>query len=96
MATADSASDTPVEAARDELQSAVPEAARTLRTLLEADDERVRLRAAEAILDRAGLTKAQAYGLKQAQVQVGGGERSGSGITRTDPLEDDDDIDALL
>lgn len=47
----------PVEDARDELQAAVPEAAATLRNLLDAEDERVQIRAAEAILDRAGVTK---------------------------------------
>ena len=59
MATAetDTATEqTPVEDARDELQSAVPEAAETLRGLLDAEDERVQIRAAEAILDRAGIT----------------------------------------
>jgi hypothetical protein len=94
MATADSATDaTPVEDARDELQDSVPKAARTLRDLLDAEDERVQIRAAEAILDRAGLTKAKSYGTKQAQVQIGGGERTGAGIKRTDPLEDPDDTD---
>jgi len=96
MATAESdpaTEQSPVEEARDELQSAVPDAAETLRDLLEADDERVRIRAAEAILDRAGLTKADKYSTKQAQVQIGGGERSGRGINRTDPLGDADDSD---
>ena len=97
MATAetDTATEqTPVEDARDELQSAVPKAAETLRDLLDAEDERVQIRAAEAILDRAGLTKAkmQSSAIK-AQTQVGGGEREGSGIGKTDPLEDSDDAD---
>jgi len=82
---------TPVEDARDQLQSAVPDAAETLGDLLDADDERVQIRAAEAILDRAGLTKADKYATKQAQVQIGGGERTGRGISRTDPLEEPDD-----
>jgi hypothetical protein len=97
MATADSTTDaTPVEDARDELQDSVPKAARTLRDLLDAEDERVQIRAAEAILDRAGLTKAQSYGTKQAQVEIGGGEFSGAGINRTDPLGDPDDTDDLF
>jgi hypothetical protein len=97
MATADSATDaTPVEDARDELQDSVPKAARTLRDLLDAEDERVQIRAAEAILDRAGLTKAQSYGTKQAQVEIGGGEFSGAGINRTAPLEDPEDTDDLF
>lgn len=91
MSTTDSASDaTPVEDARDELQESVPKAARTLRDLLDAEDERIQIRAAEAILDRAGLTKAKGYSRTKAQVQVGGGEQSGEGVTRTDPLENGD------
>lgn len=97
MSTADSPGEpTPVEDARDELQDSVPKAARTLRDLLDAEDERVQIRAAEAILDRAGLTKAKSYGTKQAQVEIGGGERSGHGIHRTDPLEDSDDAGELF
>ena len=97
MSTAESSTDaSPVENARDELQDAVPKAAETLTDLLEAEDERVQIRAAEAILDRAGLTKAKAYGTKQAQVQIGGGERSGRGINRTDPLEDGEGRDELF
>lgn len=79
-----------VEQGRDELQDAIPEAAATLTDLLEAEDERVQIRAAEAILDRAGLTKAKTWSTKKAQVQVGGGERSGEGFMKTDPLEDGD------
>lgn len=99
MATADPDTDTeqtPVEDARDELQDAVPEAAETLRELVDAEDEWVQIRAAEAILDRAGLTKAkmQSSAIK-AQTQVGGGERPGSGIGRAEPLEDSDDGDIL-
>lgn len=96
MSTTDSPSDaTPVEDARDELQEAVPKAAETLRDLLDAEDERVQIRAAEAVLDRAGLTKAESYGRTQAQVEIGGGERSGRGINRTNPLEDDSDDELL-
>lgn len=92
MATTDSPADlAPVEDARDELQDAVPKAAETLTDLLDAEDERIRIRAAESILDRAGLTKAESWATRTAQVQVGGGERSGRGINRTDPLEDEDD-----
>ena len=92
---ADSDSDTPpaeppVEAARDALQAKVPTAAETLGELLEADDERVRIRAAEAILDRAGLTKAETWSNTKAQIQVGGGERP---TKYADPLESDTDDD---
>lgn len=83
MATAeaaDSDSDTPsIDVARDELQAAVPEAAETLRGMLDADDERIQLRAAEAILDRAGLSKAKATTTTAAKKQVGG-ESSNSEI----------------
>ena len=91
MSTTDAAELTPVEDARDELQDAVPEAAATLADLLDAEDERVQIRAAEAILDRAGLTKAETWSTTKAQVQIGGGERTGQGINRTDPLEDPED-----
>ena len=91
MSTTDSHADTaPVEDARDELQAAVPKAAETLKNLLDAEDERVQIRAAEAILDRAGLTKAKGYSRTKAQVQVGGGEQSGEGFMKTDPLENGD------
>lgn len=93
MTTADSSTDTtPVEAARDELQDSVPKAAETLADLLDAEDERVQIRAAEAILDRAGLTKSDKWSNRKAQVQIGGGERPEEGIGRTDPLEDPEDI----
>jgi hypothetical protein len=94
-ATAEDEDQTPVEDARDELQSAVPKAAETLNGLLDAEDERVQIRAAEAILDRAGLTKAQSYSRTKAQVQIGGGERESEGpsFRKTDPLEDDDGDD---
>jgi len=79
----------PVEAGRDKLQAAIPQAAGKLTELLEADDERVQIRAAEAILDRAGLTKAQSYSRVSAQVQVGGGVRDEkAGLTNAEPLED--------
>jgi hypothetical protein len=71
----------PVESARDELQDAVPEAAETLRDLLDADDERVQIRAAEAVLDRAGLTKAKKVSSHKAKDGVGGAEKNG-------PLDD--------
>ena len=44
----------PIDDARAELQAAVPGAAETIRELLDAEDERIQLRAAEAILDRGG------------------------------------------
>jgi len=97
MATADSTSDaTPVKGTRNELQDSVQEAARTLWGLLDAEDERGQFRAAEAIPDRAGLTKAQSYRTTQAQVEIGGAERSGTGIHRTDPLEDPEELRAFL
>jgi len=75
MATAETNDDpAATEKARDELQEAVPKAAATLTDLLEADDERVQIRAAEAILDRAGLSKAKAISYRTAQREVGGGD----------------------
>lgn len=88
MATADSPAEvSPVEDARDELQASIPKAAETLTDLLDAEDERVQIRAAEAILDRGGLTKADKYGTVDAQIQIGGGERPSR---YADPLEDDE------
>jgi hypothetical protein len=82
MATADSPDRTPpVENARDELRDAVPKAAETLTELLDADDERVQIRAAEAILDRAGLSKAKAVSHRTAKQDVGGARQNA-------PLED--------
>jgi vacuolar-type H+-ATPase subunit H len=65
---------TEIEEANDELRQAVPEAAATVRDLLDADDERVQLRAAQAILDRAGVTEADRRSVKPAQRDVGGKE----------------------
>lgn len=64
----------PVDDAREELQAAVPHAATTLHDLLDADDERVQIRAAEAILDRAGVTKAKRTSTTTAVREVGGEE----------------------
>lgn len=74
MATADAADDArpPVDDARDELQAAVPQAAATLAELLDAEDERIQIRAAEAILDRAGVTKAKRLSTTSAAEDVGG------------------------
>lgn len=82
MATAESpnGSAPATEQARDELQEAIPKAAETLTQLLDAEDERVQIRAAEAILDRAGLSKAKAVSHRAAQKEIGGGS------TREDPL----------
>lgn len=63
-----------LDGAREELRASIPEAAETVRDLLDADDERVRLRAAESILDRAGLSKASAPKAYKAQKSVGGEE----------------------
>lgn len=80
MASADTATDgPPVQRARGELNDAVPEAAETLRELLDADDERIQIRAAEAILDRAGVTKAKRITSHQAERDVGGRGDSGPG-----------------
>lgn len=89
MATSDSAVDSeqpPIDDARAELQSAVPEAAATIRELLDAEDERIQLRAAEAILDRAGLSKAKAATTGSAKQEIGG-EPSKYGPGSNDPLE---------
>lgn len=83
MSTADAADRPPVEDARDELQESVPEAAAKLRELLGAEDERVQIRAAEAILDRAGVTKAKRTSTTTAARDVGGESR-------------DDGLDELL
>lgn len=74
MATADSPGEShaPIDDARDELQEAVPQAAETLRELLDADDERVQIRAAEAILDRAGVTAATSTSTTTAREEIGG------------------------
>ena len=72
MATADTPDRPPVDTARDELQDAVPEAAATLRELLDAEDDRVRIRAAESILDRSGITKASQKTVTAAERDVGG------------------------
>jgi hypothetical protein len=84
MTTANKPSDAerpPVEDACDELQAAVPDAAATLRDLLDAEDERVQIRAAEAILDRAGLTKGRSTSATSAKREVGG-------ATKDDPFDD--------
>lgn len=85
MATTDATDRPPVEDARDELQAAIPEAAETLRELLEADDERVQIRAAEAILDRAGVTKGKRVSATSAAKDVGG-----------EPSTFDDPVDNLF
>jgi len=79
--TSSNAEQSPAEDARDELQDAVPQAAETLCDLLDAEDERVQIRAAEAILDRAGLTKARAVSHSTAKEEIGGATREG-------PLDD--------
>ena len=76
----------PIDNARDELQAAVPEAAETIRELLDAEDERILLRAAEAILDRAELSKAKAATTGSAKKEIGG-EPSKYGPGSGDPLE---------
>jgi HEAT repeat protein len=61
-----------LDAARTKLRDAVPDAAETMHEPLDAEDERVRLRAAEAILDRAGVTKAKASTTTVAKRDIGG------------------------
>jgi hypothetical protein len=58
---------TAAEQGRDELREAVPRAASTLSALLDAEDESVRIRAAEAILDRAGVTKGKTISATAAE-----------------------------
>ena len=70
---------TAAERGRDELREAVPEAAATPSALFDAEDESVRIRAAEAILDRAGVTKGKS-------ITASAAERK---------LEDDDATDDL-
>lgn len=75
MVTSDSAVESehpPIDDARADLQEAVPEAAATIRDLLDTEDDRIQLRAAEAILDRAGLSKAKAATTGRVQKEVGG------------------------
>ena len=80
----------PINDARAELQAAVPEAAETIRELLDAEDERIQLRAA-AILDRAGLSKATAPTAAKVQKEVGG-EPSESLF----PTDDSDPLENLF
>ena len=73
MSTTDSLNDSPpVDTARESLQHAVPKAAETLTDLLDSDDDRIRIRAAEAILDRAGVVKAKRVTSTTASKKVGG------------------------
>lgn len=81
MATTETSTENaPTDDAREELQDAVPKAAATMTDLLDAEDDKIRLRAAEAILDRAGITKAKATARTKAKREVGGEQRS-------DPLD---------
>jgi hypothetical protein len=52
----------------------------TLRELLDAEKETVQIRAAEAILDRAGLTKASTTSTSTAKREIGG-------ASKDDPLD---------
>jgi hypothetical protein len=58
---------TAAERGREELREAVPRAASELSELLDAEDESVRIRAAEAILDRAGVTKGKTISASAAE-----------------------------
>jgi len=72
MSTAKHTNPSAAEQAQKELENAVPKAAQTLANLLEAEDERIRIRAAEAILDRAGVVKAKRVSSLHASRSVGG------------------------
>lgn len=58
--------------AQAKLRAAIPRAADALVECLGSIDSRVRLRAAEAILNRAGLAPAQSPSVAAAQIHVGG------------------------
>jgi len=70
-----------LETARRTLRAAIPDAAAVLVALLKHQDPRTRLRAAEAILNRAGVTEATAVHATTAEHRVGGEPDS------LDPLE---------
>lgn len=71
----DSPDAVPADDARQELEDAVPKAAKTLTDLLDAEDEQIQIRAAEAILDRAGIVKGKRISSSYAARQVGGEEK---------------------
>lgn len=81
------ANDTPrgrLDEARRALREAIPRAAQALVALLDAKDERVRLRAAEALLTRAGIAPAGRIQAWQARQTVGDDKPP-------EPIEDDED-----
>jgi hypothetical protein len=61
-----------VSEARDLLRMAISKAAETLVKLLDAKDPKLQLRAAEAILSRAGITEADRMNRWDAERMVGG------------------------
>lgn len=62
----------PIEDARLKLRQALTRAAAVLVEMLDAKDDRIRLRVAEAILNRAGVTQAGAQATWIAEKEVGG------------------------
>lgn len=62
-----------MEQARECVRAAIPRAAAVLTKLLHSEDDRIRLRAAEAILNRSGITEAGAAAVNNAEEYVGGG-----------------------
>lgn len=58
--------------ARAALREAIPKAAEALVALLDSKDERLKMRAAEAILNRAGIVEASACAPADAEYEVGG------------------------
>ena len=62
--------------ARGILRAAIPEAARALVACLNAENETTRLKAASAILNRAGLTEADRINSTYAHTWIGGEKSS--------------------
>ena len=63
---------TAMDAAQQILKDAIPKAAEVLASMLTAEDEKLRIRAAEAILNRAGITEADRRYHGYASQAVGG------------------------
>lgn len=68
-----------IDQAREILRAAIPAAARALVACLDAEDQALRLRAAAAILNRAGLTEADRLSSTYAHTWIGG-EDDGLGL----------------
>ncbi len=76
---------TPLEQAREALGAAIPRAASALVALLDAEDERIRLRSAEAILARGGITPAGVAEVYDAAREIGGGVTPEPDTERPEP-----------